>query len=351
MNHRHRALYPMMRAMTLKGIGGVEMLALSQVPKVDIAKSTDVLIKVMAAGINRADISQRRGHYNPPPGASEILGLEVAGVVTGVGSDAASRFKEGDRVMALLPGGGYADYALAHVGSVMKVPQGYSFVEAAAVPETFLTAWQILKFHGNLQAGQNVLIHAGASGIGSATAQLTEKYFKARAITTSSADKVEFCRALASASLSRTPDSSGLCFAPKIRSLFGEESIHVVVDPVFGGSYLSENASVLAPGGKLVVIAFMGGSSIEMSGLPLYRQMVHIIFSKLRCRGDDYKAALVSSFEREVMPYLNERIVSPIVSKTFPLTEAASAHTWIEENRGWGKVVLTMSDSTARTIQ
>lgn len=336
-----------MRAVTLKGFGGVDMLSIGQVPKASIERGSDVLIKVMAAGINRADISQRRGHYPPPAGASDIMGLEVAGVVAAVGADVNGRVKEGDKVMALLPGGGYADYAVAHAGCVMPIPQGYSFMEAAAVPETFITAWQILNRHGKVKPGQRVLIHAGASGIGSACAQITEKYFKATAITTSSESKLDICKGFASVNLSRTRDEAGLAFAPKVKKLFGEESINVIVDPVFGGTYLGENAQVLAPNGHLVVVAFIGGSLVQMNALPFFREQAQITFTKLRCRTEAYKATLVGSFEKEIVPYMNERIVSPLVNRTFQLEDVAAAHTYIEENRGYGKVVLSTTEASS----
>ncbi|KAL7697955.1 quinone oxidoreductase-like protein alcohol dehydrogenase zinc-containing-like protein [Lotmaria passim] len=340
----------MMRAVTLKGFGGVDMMSVVEVPKTAIKKGTDVLIKVMAAGVNRADISQRRGHYPQPDGASEIMGLEVAGVVEQVGPDVDASIKEGDNVMALLPGGGYADYAVAHMGCVMPIPQGYSFIEAAAVPETFITAWQILNRHGKVKPGQRVLIHAGASGIGSACAQITEKYFKATAVTTSSESKLDICKGFASVNLSRTRDEDGWAFAPKVKKLFGEESMNVIVDPVFGGTYLAENSQVLAQDGHLVVLAFMGGSLVRINALPLFRERAQITFTKLRCRSEEYKAMLIQSFEKEIVPYMNERIISPIVSRTFQLADVAAAHTYIEENRGYGKVVLAMTDTPQRPL-
>ncbi|KPA83954.1 putative mitochondrial quinone oxidoreductase-like protein [Leptomonas pyrrhocoris] len=340
----------MMRAVVLKGFGGVDMMSVAEVPMAAVKRSTDVLIKVMAAGVNRADLSQRRGHYPPPPGATDVMGLEVAGVVAQVGSGVDSSIKEGDNVMALLPGGGYAEYAVAQMGCVMPMPQGYSFTDAAAVPETFITAWQILNRHGKVKPRQRVLIHAGASGIGSACAQITEKYFKATAITTSSEAKLDVCKGYASVTLSRTKDEAGWAFAPKVKKLFGEESIHVIVDPVFGGTYLSENSQLLAPNGHLVVVAFMGGSLVQMNALPFFRENAQITFTKLRCRSDQYKTTLVESFEQEIVPYLNARVISPVINRTFTLEEVGAAHTYIEENRGYGKVVLVLADAPQRPI-
>ncbi|XQJ27147.1 alcohol dehydrogenase, zinc-containing-like protein [Leishmania guyanensis] len=334
----------MMRAVVLKGFGGADMMTLGEVPKAAVKKGTDVLIKVMAAGVNRAGVSQWRDRYELPDGANSLLGLEVAGIVEQVGSDVVGRVKEGDRVMALLPGGGYADYAVAHMGCVMAMPQGYTFTEAAAIPEAFITAWQILNRHGKVKARQRVLIHAGASCIGSASAQITEKYFRATAITTSPEEKLGECKAYASVALSHARDELGWAFAPKVKCLFGEESVNVIVDSVFGETYLTENAQVLAPNGHLIVIAFMGGALVRVNALPLFREKAQITFSKLHCRSDQYKMELVTSFEREIVPYMSERIISTIVSRTFPLEEAASAHKFVEENGDYGKVVLTVCE-------
>lgn len=334
----------MMRAVTLKGFGDPDVLQISRIPKVAIAKTTDVLIKVMAAGVNRGDASQRRGHYPPPKGISEVLGLEVSGVVEQVGSDV-TRVKEGDRVMALLAGGGYADYAIAHHGSVMHIPQGYSFIEAAAIPEAFLTAWQALKVHAQVKKNQHVLIHAGASGVGTAASQLVEKYFEATAITTSSPHKVEVCKNFASINLDRTPDETGMSFAPKIKNLLGDGAVNSILDCIFGGSYVSEDAAVLAQDGKIVVTAFLGGARVHLNCLPLFRQRAQIIFSKLRCQSDEYKQELIESFEQEVIPYFRERIISPVANKTYDLEEAIQAHNRLEDSKSWGRIVLSMNSS------
>lgn len=337
-----------MKAITLKGFGDVDMLQVSRIPKVAVSRGKDVLIKVMSAGVNRADASQRRGHYPPPKGSCEVMGLEVSGVVEKVGKEV-QNFKEGDKVMALLPGGGYAEYAIAHEGSVMVMPPGYSFIEAAAIPEAFLTAWQALKMHGDVQKGQHVLIHAGASGVGTAAAQIVEKYFEATAVTTSSEAKVEICKNFASINLARTQDETGMCFAPKIKNLLGEGAINLVLDSIFGGSYISEDASVLAQDGRIVVLAFMGGAKVHLNCLPLLRQRAQIIFSKLRCQSDDYKRTLVESFEKEVIPYMNDRIIVPVANKTYPLEEVAQAHARLEDNKAWGKIVLTVNSPLTGT--
>ena len=331
----------MMRAVTLNGFGGTEVLQISQVPRATIAGPRDVLIKVKAAGVNRADVAQREGQYPPPKGSSEILGLEVSGIVEKVGPEV-KNFKEGDKVMALLSGGGYAEYAVAHEGSVMHIPQGYSFIEAAAIPEAFLTAWQALKFHGNVRKGHHVLIHAGASGVGTAASQLVEKYFEATAVTTSSERKVDVCKKYASVALSRTRDENGQCFASKIVKACGEASVNVVVDCVFGGSYISEDAAVLAEDGRIVVLAFLGGSKVELDFAALFKQRAHLIFSKLRNQSDAYKENLATTFGREVVPLMSAREIVAVANTAYPLEEVAQAHAHLNDNTEGGKIVLVL---------
>ncbi|KAG5490449.1 hypothetical protein JKF63_00569 [Porcisia hertigi] len=338
----------MMRAVTLKGFGDTNMLQVSRIPKVAVARGKDVLIRVSAAGVNRADAAQRQGHYPSPKGSSEVMGLEVSGIVERVGADV-KRFKEGDKVMALLAGGGYAEYAVVHEGSVLHIPRGYSFIEAAAIPEAFLTAWQVLKYHGDCRKGHNVLIHAGASGVGTAAAQIAEKYFQAIAVTTSSESKVEVCKKFATINLSRTPDETGMCFAPKVETLLGGSAINLVLDSVFGGSYISEDAAVLAQDGRIVVLSFMGGAKVHLNCLPLLRQRAHIVFSKLRCQSEIYKESLVDTFEKELIPYMKERVIVPMVNKTYPLEDVAQAHARLSDSNTWGKIVLTVNNHLLST--
>ncbi|EPY41498.1 oxidoreductase [Angomonas deanei] len=295
----------MMKAVTLKGFGGPEMLQVSRIPRVGLRNEEDILIKVMAAGINRADASQRKGHFPAPRGASEVLGLEVSGVVAEVGKNV-KKFKPGDKVMSLLGGGGYAEYTVTHQGCVMPMPKNYSFIEAAAIPEAFLTAWQCLKFHGNVQKGQHVLVHAGASGVGTAACQLVERHFGATAVTTSSTGKIEICKNFASICVDRTPDETGLCFAPKIAQRVGENAIDLVVDPVLGGSYLNEDVTVLKEGGMVVGLAFMGGMKTEVNLAALFAKATTVKCTKLRNKPAAYKEELVRTFTEAVMPLLED---------------------------------------------
>ncbi|KAG5474054.1 hypothetical protein CUR178_04165 [Leishmania enriettii] len=306
----------MMRTVTLKGFGGTDVLQISRIPKAFINRGRNLLIKVCAAGINRADAAQRHGHYPPPKGSSKVMGPEVSGIVEQMEADVTG-FKESDRVMALLPSGGYAEYAVAHEGSVIHIPKGYSFIEAAAIPQAFLTAWHALKYHGDCRKVQHVLVHAGASGIGMAVAQIVEKYFRATAVATSSESKVEACKNFASIYLARTPDETGMRFSPKVKSLLGEGAVDLVLESVFGGPCISEDAAVLAKDGRIVVLAFMGGAKVHFHRLPLLRQRAHAIFSKLRCQSDDYRQNLVDTFVKEVVPYMNERVIVPVANKTY----------------------------------
>lgn len=339
----------MMRAVTQKAFGGVETLILSNVPKPQVVKPSDVLIRVKATAVNRGDTMQRRGLYPPPPGASDIMGLEAAGVVEAVGPEV-REFKAGDAVMCLLTGGGYAEFVVANSGCVMPIPSSMSFTHAAAIPEVFLTAWQCLTMHNGVQSGDRVLIHAGASGVGSAAAQLTERVLGGVAITTSSDDKVEQCRKYASYAVSRTPDEAKKVFAPKVRAALGEgdPNIRLVIDPVFGGSYLAEDGEVLGMDGAVVVLAFMGGNVVqEWNATPFFRKRATVQFSTLRNRSDAYKTQLVQSFRAAALPRFTsgEPLLEPVISSVLPLHDIAAAHQLVESNSSAGKVIVVVDDS------
>jgi tumor protein p53-inducible protein 3 len=339
-----------MRAVALRAFGDASVLHVVEnaiKPAVGIA---DVLIRVKATAVNRADINQRQGQYPPPPGASDILGLECAGIVEAVGEQAVDRFSVGDRVMALLAGGGYAEYAAVDAGSVMPIPQDLSFTEAAAIPEAFLTAWQCLTFNASVAPGDVVLVHAGASGVGTAAAQLTQKVLGATAVTTSSADKVDFCKQYSQHAVSRSPNESGVVFADKVAACVGANRVNVVIDPVFGGPYLAENCEVAAMDSTVVVLAFMGGGKIpNFNAVPFFRKRCCIRFSTLRSRDPTYKAALVSSFASRALKMFGSAAdaatrLQPVVSKVYKLSEVAQAHYDVETNASVGKIVLVMDE-------
>ncbi|EPY43032.1 oxidoreductase [Angomonas deanei] len=334
-----------MKAVSLKEFGGPENFFVQEVEKAALRNEDDVLIKVMAAGLNRADTLQRVGKYPPPPGDSEVLGLEVSGVVAEVGKNV-KKFKPGDKVMSLLGGGGYAEYTVTHQGCVMPMPKNYSFIEAAAIPEAFLTAWQCLKFHGNVQKGQHVLVHAGASGVGTAACQLVERHFGAKAVTTSSTGKIEICKNFASICVDRTPDETGLCFAPKIKNAV-DAGMDVILDPRVGETYLTEDASVVAENGKIVVLSLMGGSNVFLNSVPLLQKRAEIIFTRLRSESMASKARLVASFTEEVMGAIEDRTIVPAANKSFPLDDIIDAHIYLDDPKSWGKVVLTVNSPLA----
>eukprot|EP00759_Apiculatamorpha_spiralis_P049706 PhF_6_TR4434/c0_g1_i1/m.6003/K10133/TP53I3; tumor protein p53-inducible protein 3 len=289
-----------MRAV-LSGVGGIDVLRLGEIPVPSLNSAHDLLIKVSASAVNRADILQRQGKYPPPPGASELLGLEAAGVVHEIGSGV-TKYRVGDQVMALLSGGGYAEYVKCHEGHCMSIPKPLTLTTAAAVPEAYLTAFQCLFFenpNGGIQPGQRVLIHAGASGVGTAAIMLC-KSVGAIPYVTCSAQKVPTCAALGAIAIPRgATDGDNTVFESKLRTVLGEGNhIDYVVDPVFG-TYFNENVSVMGTDSTMVIIGFMGGSSLnKVSGVPLMIKRIKVQFSTLRNRDDEYKSNLVSAFSK-----------------------------------------------------
>jgi putative PIG3 family NAD(P)H quinone oxidoreductase len=298
----------------------------------------ELCIDVAATAVNRADLLQRRGLYPPPPGASDILGLECAGVVERVGSRVRG-FEPGERVMALLPGGGYAQRAVAHAGSVMRVPQGLSLSEAGAVPEVFLTCHLTLFEIARVRAGQSVLVHGGGSGIGTAAIQLLRRA-GARVFTTAGSDeKCARCRELG-AELAVNYRSQG--FGEAVRAATGPAGVDVVLDAV-GGPYLAEHVKLLARGGKLVLIGLMGGARAELDLGAVLSRHLWITGSTLRGRPVEEKAAVVRSFVERFGDDLAARRIRPIVDCELPLAQAQQAHERLEASLHFGKVVLRVS--------
>lgn len=325
----------------------------------------DVLIRVVATAINRADILQRKGAYPPPPGASSILGLEAAGVVEEVAQP--SPFAVGDRVAALLTGGGYASHCIAPSGCVFPVPKSVPLTVAAAVPEAFLTAYQTLFVEARLTAGESVLIHAAASGVGTAAAQLALHSGVSKVILTCSQSKVEeltelmrvVCVSadrphdtvviLARDSHLKTGDDevARFAFAETVRAVTNGRGVDVILDPVFGSAYASEHVDCIAVGGRWVVIATMGGPNLDGVVLgKLLRSRASILFSTLRARSVEYKTALVNGFVRDFGSRLSAaagvRAVWPAIHATIPLDEVVRAHELVESNTTIGKVVLVV---------
>ena len=293
-----------------------------------------ILIAVKAAGINRPDIAQRNGHYPPPPGAPEVLGMEVAGEVAAAG-EGAPRWKVGDRVTALLGGGGYAEYAVVDARHALPVPQGLSFVEAASLPETVFTVFSNVFEIGALKAGETLLVHGATSGIGVTAIQLARAR-GARVIATSRTAKKRSQAEALGADLSL--DVSKGDFVEAVKEAGGAD----VVLEMVGGDYVAKDMIVLKPSGRLVVIAFLAGREVTIDLASLQAKHLTLTGSRLRPRSADEKARLAAVVEREVWPLIERGLFRPIVDKTFPLQRAAEAHAYLEAGDHLGKVVLTV---------
>lgn len=293
----------------------------------------EVLVKVAAAGVNRPDVLQRMGGYPPPPGASDIPGLEIAGEVVAAGADVGG-LEIGDSVCALVSGGGYAEYCTAPAPQCLPVPAGFSMVEAAAVPETYFTVWTNLFDRGRLSAGETALIHGGSSGIGTTAIQLARAFGARVFATAGSAEKCERCVALGA---ERAINYREEDFVAVVKELTG--GVDLILDMV-GGDYIPRNVQALAVEGRLVQIAFLDRSKIEFDFLPMMIKRLTLTGSTLRPRSVAQKASIAESLRAKVWPLLESRTVAPIVHQTFPLAEAAAAHRLMESSRHVGKIML-----------
>lgn len=299
--------------------------------------SGEVLIRIHATAINRADLVQRTGGYPPPPGASHVMGLECAGEVVETGAGV-TRWKAGDRVCALMAGGGYAEYAVCHEGSVVPIPAGLSYAEAAALPEVFATAWLNLFMEAGLQRGEKVVLHAGASGVGTAAIQLCKAFGNPCFVTAGDNEKIDACIELgASAGANRHEGS----FFDKAQAFAGDGGIDVILDPV-GGGYLDDNLRLLGTGGRLVLIGLMGGAKAEINlGLMMIKR-VRMIGSTLRARPLEEKAVVMSQLEAQVWPKIETSEIRPIIDRQFDLTDVEAAHDHVASNQTLGKVILNV---------
>jgi putative PIG3 family NAD(P)H quinone oxidoreductase len=292
----------------------------------------EVLIRVAAAGVNRPDLTQRAGFYPPPPGAPETLGLEVSGVIESVGPGV-TRWHEGDEVCALLPGGGYATYAIAHEGSVLPVPNGVSLIEAAGLPETVFTVWANVFENGTLKPGETFLVHGGASGIGTTAIQMAKAHGARVFATAGDAEKVKLCEKLgATRGINyRTED-----FETVLRDEGGAD---VVLDMV-GGPYVAKNLNLLKEHGRCVMIAFLKGPQAELNLMRLMLKRLTLTGSTLRSRSNEEKARIAREVERVVWPWIEAGKVKPIIDSTFPLADAEAAHARMQSGEHAGKVLL-----------
>jgi NADPH:quinone reductase len=331
------ALPATMTAIEISAPGGPEVLKLTTRP-MPLPGAGEVLIQVAAAGINRPDTMQRQGSYPPPPGASDIPGLEIAGTVVAVGLGV-NHTKVGDQVCALVTGGGYATYCAAPEPQCLPIPKGFNMVEAAALPETFFTVWHNVFERGGLKPGETFLVHGGTSGIGTTAIQLA-KAFGAQAIfaTAGSRDKVHACEKLGA---TRGIDYKHEDFVKVIKDTTAGRGVDVILDMV-GGDYIQRNISALAVDGRLVYIAFLRGPQAELNLLPLMLKRGWLTGSTLRARPVEQKGAIAAALRRQVWPLLDRGKVKPQIYQTFPLAEAAEGHRLMESSAHIGKIMLAI---------
>jgi len=328
----------LMRAVEISSFGAPDVLRLGQrpVPQPGVG---ELLIRVAASGINRPDVLQRAGHYAPPPGASDLPGLEVAGVIE-VGDTqamASAGLKVGDRVCALVAGGGYAQWCVAPVGQCLPVPAGLNDIEAASLPETFFTVWSNVFDRGRLQAGEFLLVQGGSSGIGVTAIQLAHAWGATVIVTAGSDEKCAACIELgASHAINyKTQD-----FVAEVQQITNGRGVDVVLDMV-AGDYVAREVECLAEDGRLVIIAVQGGVKSSFNAGLVLRRRLTITGSTLRPRSVEFKTAIAQSLRSQVWPLIEQGKVRPVIYQTFDAGDAAAAHALMESNQHTGKIVLT----------
>jgi putative PIG3 family NAD(P)H quinone oxidoreductase len=326
-----------MTAIEISEFGGPEVLKPATRP-MPVPGAGEVLIQVAAAGVNRPDASQRQGNYPAPPGASDLPGLEVAGTIAACGLGVHG-LSVGQEVCALVNGGGYATYCVVPALQILPVPKGLSMVEAAAVPETFFTVWTNLFERGRFQRGESVLIHGGTSGIGTTAIQLAKALGAGKIFTTAgSHEKCQACEKLgADVAIQYKRED----FAPIVKEKTGGRGVDIVLD-MLGGDYMQRNLHVLAVEGRLVMIAYMRGSKVEINFQPMSTKRLTITGSTLRPRTTEQKGMIAAGLRQNVWPLIEGGQVKPVIYKTFPLADAAAAHRLLESSEHIGKIVLTV---------
>lgn len=329
-----------MRAVVMDGFGGVEVMRVDEVPK-PTPKENEVLIKVAATSINRPDLVQREGKYPAPPGDSEILGLEVSGIVESVGS-AVSEWKPGDRVLALVGGGGYAEYAVAYANHVMPMPASMSFEEAACVCESYITAFLNVFMIGELKNGQTAILHGGGGGVNTAALQLANALTpQVKKIVTAHPSKLERVKQLGAdlvVDYTTTPD-----FSDAVKEFTSKKGVDLILDHV-GAKYLGPNMNSLGYKGKLVIIGVISGIKAELNLALMMVKRQQIIGSVLRSRPVSEKGEIIAEFVKRALPKFADRTIAPIIEKVFPLDEVVQAHRMMEEDKHFGKIVLKIAD-------
>lgn len=326
-----------MTAIEISAPGGPEVLHAAQRP-VPQPGEGEVLVRVEAAGVNRPDVMQRLGTYPPPPGASDIPGLEIAGTVVSVPPDKPIRWSSGDRVCALVAGGGYAEYCVAPAAQCLPVIDGMDAIAAAAIPEAFFTVWTNLFQRGHLRSGERVLVHGGASGIGTTAIQLAHA-FGATVFATAGSD--EKCAACARLGAAITINYRAGDFVEIVRRTTDGAGVDVILD-IVGGDYLERNIECLALNGRLVQVGLMAGARAQINLAAVLQRRLTVTGSTLRSRTVAEKGALAREVEAHVWPLLAEGRLAPLIDRTFPLTSAADAHRRLESGEHIGKIVLVV---------
>ena len=330
----------MMKAISILEPGGPSVMRLIDCP-VPHPEASEVLIRVVAAGINRPDVLQRQGKYPVPPDASPLPGLEVAGEVVAAGNDV-TRWKAGDRVMALTRGGGYAEFCAADGGHCLPIPAGMSFVEAAAVPETFFTVWYNVFTRCRLADGETFLVHGGSSGIGSTAIQLAKAHGCFVLTTAGSDEKCDFCEQLGA---DKAFNYRNMDWQAAVRDATGGRGVDVLLDMV-AGPYTQMNLESMARDGRYSIIAFLQGARAEVDLRVVLARRLTITGSTLRPQTAAEKAGIAADIERAVLPLLESGRVRPVIHQTFSLDAASAAHELMESSRHMGKIVLTTADTS-----
>ena len=316
--------------------GGPENLVMTKRDTPQIKKN-ELLIKVEAAGVNRPDIMQRQGLYPPPPGASDIPGLEVAGEVVAINTNK-SRFKIGDKVCALVSGGGYSSYCIAPIEQTLPIPKGLSYIEAAAIPENFFTVWANVFDRGKLTKNDTILIHGGASGIGTTAIQLASS-FGAKVFTTVGSE--EKCNKMKELGAELAINYNRDDFEKVINEYTNNKGINIILD-IIGASYFNKNLNILSKNGKLLIIAFQGGYENKLNLLPILKKWLTVTGSTLRPRSVEEKGLIANQLYEKVWPLIEKKVVLPQIYGSYKLKDANKAHTLVESSKHIGKIVLTI---------
>jgi len=326
----------MLKAVVVEKPGGIEQLQIKEYPRPACGEN-ELLVRVKATSVNRADLLQREGKYPQPFGASPILGLDMAGVVEEVGSMCKGNFQPGDRVFGLLNGGGYGEYATILEEMAIPIPDNMSFEEAAAIPEVFLTAYQTLFWLGKLKRNETVLIHAGASGVGTAAIQLAKTIGATSMVTVGSAEKQKACLKLGAKFAFNYHEGP---FSAQVKSSTHGQGVHLVLDFI-GAPYFEQNLDVLQVDGRLVLISILGGNRCRQIKLSkILNKRLTVVGTTLRSRTDEYKIKLTKEFFTFALPLFQERKLRPVIDKVFPISDVQAAHQYMEENRNIGKIIL-----------